>query len=159
SQKWAPGTAADAAPIRSACRRISEATGAWMAESRLGDRPLAFWETVEFDYAANEITIAALLEKHDLPMGEFNHALHRFGWRRARKTPKINRKKLIQRLFRLLDRAITKLEEEMTTAGEKEVAVLNRLVQSMGKLIEIETAGGPNASVRETREMHSIRSK
>jgi len=140
-------------------RRILTKIGQHMTESRLADRPAAFWDAVGFDYSAAEIGMGAILQKHDLTQGELNYARQKFGWTRRRKTPQVNRKQIIKRLFRLLDRAIAKLEEEMTTVGDKEVAVLSRLVQSMGKLIEIEAAGGPNASPRETRDMHDIRSK
>ncbi|HEX4298842.1 MAG TPA: hypothetical protein VHZ56_12550, partial [Devosia sp.] len=110
-----------------------------MAEGLLAERPLGFWEGVGIDYAANELTILQILGKHEITQGQFNYAKQQLGWTR-RKTPQVNRQKIIRRLFRLLDRMLEKLETEMTNAGEKEVTVLGRLVQSMGKLIEIEAA-------------------
>ena len=129
-----------------------------MAESRLGDRSPAFWEAVGYDYAAAELPLRQMLLKHDLTQGEFNYAKSQLGWKR-RKTPQVNRKQIIKRLFRLLDRMLAKLEEEMTIAGEKEVNVLGRLVQSMGKLIEIEAATGTSVTPRQTKDMNDIRSK
>ena len=119
---------------------------------------MEFWERVGIDYAANELTIAQLLDKHDLTQGEFNYARNQRGWTR-RSTPQVDRKKIIKRLFALLDRMLAKLETEMKTAGEKEVTVLGRLVQSMGKLIEIETATNLAATPRQTKDMHDIRRK
>ena len=129
-----------------------------MVESQLADRPMEFWERVGIDYAANELTILQLRAKYELTKGEFDYAKGQLGWGR-RKTPQVNRRLIIKRLFRLLDRMLEQLEAEMTTTGEKEVTILGRLVQSMGKLIEIETATNTEATPRETKDMHDIRRK
>ena len=129
-----------------------------MAVSRLADRPPEFWEDVGFDYQANELHLQQVLTKHDLTRGELNYALLRFGWTR-RKSPQVDRKKIIKRLFDLINRMLTELEGQMTATGEKEVAVLGRLVQSMGKLIEIEAATNTAATPRQTKDMHDIRRK
>ena len=132
-----------------------------MAESRMADRPAAFWESVGIDYAANELTILQILRKHDLTKGEFAYARQQLAWTR-RKTPQVNRQKIIKRLFRLLDGMLTKLEVQqttMTTTGEREVTVLGRLIHSMGKLIDIETATNIEATPRQTKDMHDIRRK
>ena len=129
-----------------------------MAESQMADRPIEFWERVGIDYAANELTILQLLAKHELTKGEFDYARAQLKWGR-RKTPQVNRKLIIKRLFRLLDRMLEQLEADMTTTGEKEVTILGRLVQSMGKLIEIEAATNIEATPRQTKDMHDIRRK
>jgi hypothetical protein len=129
-----------------------------MAESRLGDRPPAFWQAVEADYFASKLTLLQIRVKHNVTEGEFNHARAELGWKRRYETP-ASRKTILKRLFRLVDRLTTKLEEEMTTAGEKEVGVLGRLVHTMGKLIEIEDATNRTATPRQTKDMHDIRSK
>ncbi len=129
-----------------------------MAESRLADRNTEFWQAVHADYLANTLTVRQLLQKHGLTQGEFNHARSELNWTR-RYLPQVNRRQIIKRLFRLVDRMLTKLENEMTNAGEKEVAVLGRLIQSVGKLIEMETATASADNPREAREMHGIRSK
>lgn len=129
-----------------------------MAESRRAKRPANFWEQVGIDYAANELTILEILAKHEITQGEFNAAKRRLGWP-GRKTPQVNRKLIIKRLFRLLDGMLQKLEAEMTNVGETEVNILSRLVQSMGKLIEIETASNTEATPRQTKDMHDIRRK
>src|SRR5262245_32301852 len=108
-----------------------------MADTELAGRPPAFWEAVGIDYAANELSILEICRKHDLTQGQFNYAKQQLGWAR-RKTPPVSRDKIIRRLFRLLDRMLENLERQMTTVTETEVNVLGRLVQSMGKLIEIE---------------------
>lgn len=119
---------------------------------------MAFWESVGIDYAANELTILQIRAKYDLTQGEFTYARQQLKWIR-RKTPQVNRKSIIKRLFRLLDRMLEKLEAEMTKVGEQEVNVLGRLVQAMGKLIEIETATDDAATPRTTKDLHDIRRK
>jgi hypothetical protein len=129
-----------------------------MTESRLADSNTEFWQAVHADYLGNTLTVRQILAKHGLTQGEFNHARSELNWTR-RYLPQVNRRQIIKRLFRLLDRMLTKLENEMTDAGEKEVAVLGKLIQSMGKLIEMEAATAETVSPRETREMLGIRSK
>lgn len=129
-----------------------------MAEDEFGGRPMAFWERGGIDYAANELTILQIRAKYDLTQGQFNYARQQLKWTR-RKTPQVNRKLIIKRLFRLLDKMLEKLEAEMTKVGEQEVNVLGRLVQAMGKLIEIETAAHVQTSPRDTKDLHDIRRK
>ena len=129
-----------------------------MAESRLADRPAAFWQGVAADYYESKLTLRQIYAKHDVTEGEFNHARKELGWKRRHEMP-ASRKTILKRLFRLVDRLTTKLEEEMTTAGEKEAGVLSRLVHTMGKLIEIEDATNREATPKQTKDMHDIRSK
>jgi uncharacterized membrane protein YgaE (UPF0421/DUF939 family) len=129
-----------------------------MADDEFRGRSMAFWESVGIDYAANELTILQIRAKYDLTQGEFTYARQQLKWPR-RKTPQVNRKSIIKRLFRLLDRMLEKLEAEMTKVGEQEVNVLGRLVQAMGKLIEIETATDDAATPRTTKDLHDIRRK
>ncbi|HWV02012.1 MAG TPA: hypothetical protein VN109_12670 [Devosia sp.] len=129
-----------------------------MADDEFRGRSMAFWESVGIDYAANELTILQIRAKYDLTQGEFTYARQQLKWTR-RKTPQVNRKSIIKRLFRLLDRMLEKLEAEMTKVGEQEVNVLGRLVQAMGKLIEIETATDDAATPRTTKDLHDIRRK
>ena len=129
-----------------------------MAEDDFGGRPMAFWERVGIDYAANELTILQIRAKYDLTQGEFNYARLQLKWTR-RKTPQVNRKLIIRRLFRLLDKMLEKLEAEMTKVGDEEVNVLGKLVYSVGKLIEIETATNDAATPRQTKDLHDIRRK
>ena len=129
-----------------------------MAESRLGDRPEAFWEEVRVDYAGTELTVEKIREKHDLTEGEFTHARKSRGWPPRKRQP-LSRKTLINRLFQLLERMILKLETNMEKAGETEAAVLGQLVRSMSKLIEIETATNAATTPRQSKQMNDIRSK
>jgi len=128
-----------------------------MAEDGVAERPKEFWAAVEADYVVEQKTIAQILLTHGLGREEFDRTRRRLGWRRPRRMQPINRKLIIGRLFRLLDRMLEQLEREMTKTGEAEVTILGRLVQSMGKLIEIETATNAAATPRQTKDMHDIR--
>jgi hypothetical protein len=129
-----------------------------MADGELAGRPSAFWDAVGLDYAARELTIQQVCSKYDLTLGQFNHANKRLGWHRRNAEP-VDRRIIIKRLYRLLSRMLEKLEAEMTTVSETEVNVLGKLVRSMGKLIDIETATNTATSPRQTKDMHDIRRK
>ena len=129
-----------------------------MAESQPGDRSPAFWDEVHYHYRADELTIRQICERFELTESELHAARTRLGWRGRHAKP-ISRKKIVTRLFRLLDRMLCKLEQDMTNAGEKEAAVLGRLVHSMGKLIALEDAAGARMTARDSKEMQDIRSK
>jgi hypothetical protein len=129
-----------------------------MPESRVTDRPAEFWQAVQVDYTAGRLTLRELYDIHDLTEGEFSYARAQLGWKRRHQTP-ASRKTILKRLFLLIDRLTATLEKEMTTAGEKEVDVLGRLVTTMGKLIEIESATNRAATPRQTKDMHDIRRK
>jgi len=129
-----------------------------MAESRLADRPAAFWDAVFVDYRGAELKLHEILQKHDLTQGEFNHARRELKWPTRKRQP-LSRKTLIRRLFQLLEQMTLKLETNMEKAGEKEAAVLGQLVRSMSKLIEIETATYEASTPKQSKQMHDIRSK
>ena len=129
-----------------------------MAESRLADRPAAFWDAVLADYRGTALKLREILQKHDLTQGEFNHARSELNWPPRKRQP-LSRKTLINRLFQLLERMILKLETNMEKAGETEAAVLGQLVRSMSKLIEIETATNAATTPRQSKQMNDIRSK
>ena len=130
-----------------------------MPDRPSGDRPPGFWAEVKYAYDSGELLIRDILVKFDITQGEFSHARTSLGWQ-LRKPPTPKRKQLINRLFVLLDRMLKKLENEMTTtAGDKEVAALGRMVQAMSKLIALEDAGSTTVTARDSKEMEDIRSK
>jgi hypothetical protein len=126
--------------------------------SRVADRPPVYWAAVGYDYLETDISGSQLLLKHDLTQGEFNHARTKYGWSRRTVGP-ADRGHIIRRLFRLADRMLANLEQEMTTTGDKEVAVLGRLVQSVAKLIDLETAAGADGTPKQSKELLDIRGK
>ena len=122
------------------------------------EQPDARWAAVQTDYVAN-MPAGELCLKHGVTSDQLEDARRRFHWRRRRLGRPVGRHSIIKRLFRLLDRQIAQMENEMTTTGEKEAAVLGRLVGTLGKLIEIEGAAGKTTKQRTTKEMVDIRNK
>lgn len=120
--------------------------------------PDARWAAVQIDYVAN-MPLTELCLKHAVTSDELSEARRRFGWRRKRSVRQAGRTMIIKRLFRLLDRQIEQMERDMKDTGEKEAAVLGRLVGTLGKLIEIDGAAGKIAKQRTTKEMVEIRNK
>lgn len=122
------------------------------------EQPDARWAAVATDYFANALPMAQLYRRHGIGPEQLAEARRRFGWG-PRRAKQVGRHTLIKRLFRLLDRQIAQMENEMTTTGEKETAVLGRLVGTLGKLIEIEGVAGKTAKPKTTKEMVDIRNK
>ena len=152
SQKWAPSRA-------SRRHRVDPPDqDSLTPEREPRDRSPAFWEEVYYHYKSGEMHVRDIMAKFDLTQGEFNHARQKLGWP-LRKPQTPDRKKLIDRLFILLDRMLKTLESEMTTAGDKEVAALGRMVHAMSKLIALEDTGGTAVTARDSKEMEDIRSK
>ena len=71
-----------------------------------------------------------------------------------------SRAEIIKRLFKLLSRQITLLEDAMDKKpSDAEVAVLDRLVGTLGKLIVIETRNKRPSRARQSKEMENVRNK
>ena len=123
-------------------------------------RPVEFWDPVGVDYRDGELTRREICAKYEITQGELNAAKKRCGWpNRSEAVRAVTRKQIIRRLFRLVDGMAQRLEDNMSKAGDAEVTILGRLVQSMGKLIEIEAAANADAPPRQTKDMQDIRSK
>ena len=130
-----------------------------MADGAAADRSPAFWETVGIDYAANELTILQLCGKYEITQGQFNYAklqLRLGPAKHAAGQPGQDHQAAVQTAG---PHAGENWKTEMTTVSETEVNVLGKLVQSMGKLIEIEATTNVEATPRQTKDMHDIRRK
>lgn len=124
----------------------------------MAERTPDFWKAVQADYFDKRVSIVALCEKHGLTQGEFNHHREQANWQRRYAT-KVSRAQLIVRLFALLEQHIVQLENEMKTGGDKEISVLNRLVGTLGKLMEIEDAAPTTRKPRQRKDIDDIRGK
>ena len=73
------------------------------------------------------------------------------------------RRAIINRLLRLMNHMIMKLEDDMKAegarAGEAETAVLGRLVVALGKLMGLETAESRMMPDKQNQELRDIRDK
>jgi hypothetical protein len=139
-------------------RRISNIASIFLAELD-NPAPGFDWVRVRHGYEVGRMTIKALCTKYGVTADAIQQERERSGWRRRRiATP--NRSSLINRMFRLLDRQITQLEETMAKSGDKEVAVLGNLARTLEKLIEIDDAEQPKRSTKaHSKDMQDIRRK
>lgn len=122
------------------------------------EQPDARWAAVGIDFVAN-LPLTEVCLKHGVTSDQLEDARRRFHWRRRRLGRPVGRHSIIKRLFRLLDRQIAHMEDEMKTTGEKEAAILGRLVGTLGKLIEMEGDAAKTTKRRTTKEMVDIRDK
>jgi uncharacterized protein YjcR len=122
--------------------------------------PVFDWAAIKSDYEAGGMTVTAVAEKHGVAIAALHAERKRAGWTLRRIVSTTNRTSLIGRMFRLLDRQITQLEETMAKSGDKEVAVLGNLARTLEKLIEIEDAEKPKRSTKaHSKDMQDIRRK
>ena len=116
------------------------------------------WAAVRTDYHSARESIVGLCRRYGLIKANLLAKAAEEGWKRRRhKTPE--RRTIISRMFRLLDRQIIELEENMTDTGDKEVAVLGRLVSTLGKLIDIENAEVNRPARVQGKDMHELRNR
>ncbi len=69
------------------------------------------------------------------------------------------RRSMIVRMFRLMDKVMDHMEQNLTASTDKDVDLLGRLVTTLGKLIEIDRTAGNRAAPRAAKEMLDIRDK
>lgn len=119
------------------------------------------WAAVRQDFESDALTTIGICKKYRI--GHDVLALHarRAKWHIEHRAGGLDRSILIRQLFSVLENQIKHLEgAEMTTTGEKEVAVLGKLAATLEKLIEMDARAAikrPGAS--QTREMQDLRNK
>lgn len=120
-------------------------------------RPPGFWDAVKTDYDAGEKLID-IYERHGVTKGEFDHHRREAGWELRNRSP-VNREKLVGRIFRLINRHLKAMENNMP-GDLADAALLNQLVGSLSKLIRFEN-GSPKVDKqqRRTAELQDIREK
>jgi hypothetical protein len=126
------------------------------------DKPPTDWAAARVDYEAgiamggntNEIAARYHISTRTL----LKHAVEG-GWRRRTTRHQVDRGAIIARMFRVLDRQIVQLEQNMTETGEKEVAVLGKLASTLEKLIDIDNAAAqaekPGAQRKDIQELRN----
>lgn len=71
-----------------------------------------------------------------------------------------DRTALIKRLFRVMEKQITKLENDMADSGDKEVALLGSITRNLEKLIDLDQKEhGRKPDRRRTRALDDLRQK
>ncbi|VAW22072.1 hypothetical protein MNBD_ALPHA11-1460 [hydrothermal vent metagenome] len=129
------------------------------------------WLTIEADYRLGELTIVNICKNHGISVSALMQARSRYGWPpRNKKTPKdcgpAGRKRLISRMFAVLEKQIERMENTMVEDVEdKEIALLGQLVRTLEKLVDLDSKQVKDAgetapkTQSESREMLALRKK
>lgn len=127
----------------------------------MNDRPKVAWAEVRGDYEAANSSKYTIARRHGTTVAEIDARAEANKWSDAKRTESTDRIILISRLLGVLELQIEHLEKaEMTTNGEKEAAVLGKLTENLGKLINMANAEARGtATETETAEMREIRNK
>ncbi len=132
-------------------------------EYQLRDKGAPDWSAIGQDYLAGTQTIAVICERHNISRSALSQARNRLGWpgRYARRP--IKRVELIGRLFGVLERQISNMENRAMdeTAIDKEVALLGTLSRTLEKLVELDAKARPPApkTLNTDRDMAALRQK
>lgn len=117
------------------------------------------WQPIRRVYEAGGERVVDICARFGVSKSSMRQAAIAFEWR-LRHPRVIDRTDVIERLFRLLDRQVRDLENDMAKAGPNETAVLGRLVNSLDKLIAIRDAhSAKRHPTRTTREISDIKAK
>ena len=116
------------------------------------------WEAVKTDYFGGE-KMTDIYLRHRITKGLFDAQRQRAGWP-LRNKGKVNREKLVGRIFWLINNQIAAMEKDMDAGKQADVAVLNQLVGSLGRLIRFETGSVRTDKRRgRTTDLQDIREK
>lgn len=122
------------------------------------ERSPEFWADVEIDYAGGE-KLAEIFARHGLTKGEFDNHRRGAGWP-PRNKARVNRDRLVGRIFWLINHHVGAMERKMEAGGPADIAVLNQLVGALSRLVRFEAGGAKAGAQRErTRDLQDIREK
>lgn len=117
------------------------------------------WQAVRAAYEDSAETTREIAARFHISTKTLqNHALAE-GWRRRNEKRQVDRSTIITRMFRVLERQIVFMEENMTETGEKEVAVLGKLASTLEKLIDIDKAASPPKPPAQRKDIQELRNK
>lgn len=117
------------------------------------------WEGARHDFEAGEMTRGEICHRYGIRRAAFEKRIRTHHWGQAENEVS-ERQTIIQLLYAALERHARHLEgAQLTGTGDKEAAVLHKLVLSLDKLIRIEakTSGKPGS--RQGRELQELRGK
>jgi hypothetical protein len=118
------------------------------------------WDRVRADFEGDGVTEAGICRRYGITHDELWLRAAKNKWKREHRLNGLDRVILIRQMFGLLETHIVKLETtEMTEVGDKETAVLGKLVSTLDKLIEIEGRAGAKTGPEDAKEMRDIRNK
>jgi len=121
--------------------------------------PLVDWQAVRTDYEDGNDSLEEICRRYSITRSGIAWRVRQQLWSPRRSQPEAQRPLIIKRMFRLLERQIKQLEENMTETGEKEVAVLGKLASTLEKLIDIDKAESPPKPPAQRKDMQELRNK
>lgn len=99
------------------------------------------WDAVRAEYEAGKVPISEIAARHGVSRSGINARVKAKGWQMRKPTVgHTQRTTLIRRMFRVLERQLNLLDEEMTSVSNTEVTMLGNLVRSLDKLIDLDNA-------------------
>lgn len=119
------------------------------------------WDGVRLDYESDALTTVGVCRKYGIGHDVLATHARRCKWHGEHRSNGLDRSILIRQLFGVLEKQIKHLEGvEMTTTGEKEVAVLGKLAATLEKLLELDgKAATKRPDAAQTKEMQAFRDK
>lgn len=119
------------------------------AQGRLVD-----WEAVRIDYEARELTNADICVRFGITEPQLRYQREKSGWvsRRART---VHRADLINRMLRIFEKQLSRLEKPMAESADKEINLLSTASKTLEKLIEIQDSEQPRPAQK--KDMRALR--
>ena len=119
------------------------------------------WDAIRLDYESDALTSIGICRKYGIGHDVLATHARRSKWYGEHRSNGLDRSILIRQLFGVLETQIKHLEGvEMTTTGEKEVAVLGKLAATLEKLLELDSkAVNKRPDAAQTKEMQDLRNK
>lgn len=116
------------------------------------------------DYEADALSVVEVAIRHGISASTVHRHVVQHGWT-PRAPHRIDPNDLIMRMFAALDAQMRDLESTMTDTGSAQVGMLNKLVATLDRLIEIKEVeagrtrrrGRPSAKVAELRSKIAAR--
>jgi hypothetical protein len=118
------------------------------------------WEAARRDFEEGVLSRNEISRKHRIRRTALDRRIITHNWTRVG-VELSDRQTIVLSLGAALERMAHHLEEvELAGSGEKEAAVLHKLVVSLDKLISIEAkTGGTTPNSRQSRELEALRAK
>ena len=111
---------------------------------RTAQKPADFdWSAVQLAYETHELTNVEICQQFGITQYQFRYQREGGGWisRRARV---VNRADLINRMLKILERQICKLEAPMMDGIDKSIQMLGASSKTLDKLIELRKDAEPD---------------
>ena len=119
------------------------------------------WVLIRTAYEDTDETLDAMARRFGVARSSISQHVRDEGWVRRRNAATIDARALIQRMYRLIERVLVRMERASEPMSEKDASILTRMAATVDRLIEIQARAperprrGPAA--KETAEMQQIR--